>query len=82
MIRYSYTVHRDLVDLGARSFKLPGLFIRYSFDALRMTRRDHPESSFSHFLTRCCALLGGSYVFMGLIYRMTSTAVDWAKKRD
>jgi hypothetical protein len=75
-------VHRDVVDLTARSFKLPGLFIRYSFDALRMTKVDHPESSFSHFLTRCCALLGGSYVFMGLIYRMTSSAVDWAKKRD
>jgi hypothetical protein len=53
--QYSYTVHRDVVNLGGermrivcsysniflsvdRSFKLPGLFIKYSFDALRMSK--------------------------------------------
>ena len=48
-----------------------------------MTKRDHPESSFSHLLTRLCALLGGSYVFMGLVYRFTASSYDMiAKKND
>jgi endoplasmic reticulum-Golgi intermediate compartment protein 3 len=81
--QYSYTVHREKVDVGSRSFKLPGLFIKYSFDALRMTKRDHPSSSFSHLVTRLCALLGGSYVIFGLLYRSVSnTAELLSKKQD
>jgi hypothetical protein len=80
--QYSYTLHREKVDLGSRSFKLPGLFIKYSFDALRMTKRAHPHSTFTHFLTRICALLGGSYVFFGLIYSVTSSSIDYFKKND
>lgn len=80
--QYSYTVHREKVDVGSRSFKLPGLFIKYSFDALRMTKRDHPSSSFSHLLTRLCALLGGSYVILGLVYRGVSTTAEALSKKN
>ncbi len=103
--RYSFTVHREKVEIGTRTFKLPGqplylspmfsekgfsnnatptgLFVKYSFDALRMTKRDHPSSTFAHLVTRVCALLGGAYVFFGLIYRGVSNTVELiAKKND
>lgn len=80
--QYSFTLHREVVDLTSRMFKLPGLFIRYSFDALRMTKVAHPHSTFTHFLTRICALLGGFYVFLGILYRTLSATIDMAKKKD
>jgi hypothetical protein len=52
---------------------------KYDFSAYEMTHREVPKS-FAHFITRCCAVIGGAFVVFGLLSVAASHFENAAKK--
>jgi len=64
--QYSVTENTVIVDPTARTFKQPGIFFKYELSSYTV-RYDEQSKSFSHFLTQCCAIVGGVFVVIGMI---------------
>lgn len=78
--QYSVTNHTDVIDLSNLStLQLPGVFFKYDFSPM-LVKMEKKTKYFSHFLTRMCAIIGGTWVVLGLIYSSLQTAVDKLKK--
>jgi len=77
--QYSYTIQDEIVDYKSDHWHLPGIFFNFDFFPLRvqMTRLN---SSFSHLMTRLCAIVGGTYVVVGVVYSSIFKAVTVIKK--
>lgn len=72
--QYSYSPHTEKVNLNKAHWHLPGVYFRYDFTpmmALLSTRYSH----FSTYITRVFALVGGLWVVLGVIYRMSNKVV-------
>jgi len=78
--QYSVTNHTDVVNLGTFSLQLPGIFFKYDFSPM-LVQLERREKYFTHFLTRLCAIIGGTWVVLGLIYSSLQSAVDHLKKK-
>lgn len=57
----------------------PGVFWKYDFSPYATSLREVPKS-FSHFITRCCAVIGGTFVVFGLLSALASRLETAAKK--
>lgn len=72
--QYSYATHTEQVDLSKTHWHFPGVYFRYEFTpmmALISTRYSH----LSTYITRIFALVGGLWVVLGVIYRMSNKVV-------
>lgn len=53
---------------------------KYDFSPYTTTYREQPKS-FAHFLTRLCAVIGGTYVVFGILSAL-ATRFETAAKKD
>jgi hypothetical protein len=65
--QYSAQTNYKHIVPGAASFPLPGVFIKWDISPFVIQYRETGRS-FAHFLTRVCAITGGTFVVLGLIY--------------
>jgi hypothetical protein len=73
--QYSFAPHTEKVDTSKPHWHLPGVYFRYEFTpmmALISTRYSH----LSTYITRIFALVGGLWVVLGVIYRMSNKVVN------
>jgi len=79
---YQYAVHTNYkyFSLQGVSFPLPGLFIKWDISPFVVKYRETGRS-FAHFLTRVCAVTGGIFVVLGLLYNGTSKAMAAVKRK-
>jgi len=73
--QFSVTENTIIVDPTASSFKQPGIFFKYELSPY-CVRYTEQQKSFSHFLTQCCAIIGGIFVVTGMI-----SSVVWYLER-
>eukprot|EP00898_Chlorokybus_atmophyticus_P008283 jgi/Chlat1/8456/Chrsp80S07865 len=62
--QFSVTEHFRPTEAGGRS--LPGVFFFYDLSPIKVTYTEH-RSSFLHFLTNVCAIVGGVFTVSGII---------------
>lgn len=77
--QYTFAPHTEKIDTSQNHWHLPGVYFRYDFSpmmALISTRYSH----FSTYITRIFALVGGLWVVLGVIYRMSNKVVSQVKK--
>jgi len=61
---------------------LPGVFVFYELSPI-MVRFTESRSSFSHFLTQLCAILGGVFTVAGIVDRIVYHGIrHWEKKME
>ena len=67
--QYSVSEHHQVipVDPQSQSVPLPGLYIRYDIDSIQVLKEE-VYVSLGHLLTRLCAIIGGIYVTIGIVY--------------
>ena len=65
---YSATAFTEVVDVTQQPFPVPGVFFYYDFSALQI-QSTILEPSIIQFITRVCALCGGMFVVLGMVYR-------------
>ena len=58
-----------------------GVFFRYDFSPMMAVVRFSPRS-FIEYLTRLCALIGGTYVVLGMVYKLIAHMTRTVKKRE
>jgi len=78
--QYSSMDNTEPVDIFSNHWHLPGVFFKYDFYPLRVKMTRKP-SYLSHFLTRICAIIGGTYVVMGIIYSTTTKMYKTMNKK-
>mmetsp|Transcript_16057 Transcript_16057/g.17832 ORF Transcript_16057/g.17832 Transcript_16057/m.17832 type:complete len:231 (+) Transcript_16057:146-838(+) len=78
--QYSVYNHTEVVDPDAGRVKLPGVFFKYEFSEMMMeiSGKSYP---LGHFVTRLCAVLGGVWVVLGMVYGVSRLVVDAGKKK-
>jgi len=81
--QYSVTNHTEVIDLAnSFSVQLPGIFWKYDFSPM-LVQIERKEKYFTHFLTRLCAVIGGTWVVLGLLYSLIQQAFEkYRKKRQ
>eukprot|EP01125_Pyxidicula_operculata_P010042 TRINITY_DN3302_c0_g1_i2.p1 TRINITY_DN3302_c0_g1~~TRINITY_DN3302_c0_g1_i2.p1 ORF type:complete len:303 (+),score=58.19 TRINITY_DN3302_c0_g1_i2:188-1096(+) len=78
--QYSVTNHTDVLKLDSFSMQLPGVFFKYDFSPM-LVKLERKQKYFTHFLTRLCAVIGGLWVVLGLVYQTVNSAVNHLKKK-
>jgi hypothetical protein len=63
--QYSAQTNYKRIVPGAASFPLPGVFIKWDISPFVIQYRETGRS-FAHFLTRVCAITGGTFVVLGM----------------
>ena len=66
---YQYSVTRSAKKIssqGPMGSQLPGIFISYEIAPI-MVKFIEKSKSFSHFLTSCCAIIGGLFTVAGML---------------
>ena len=64
--QFSTTKNAKAINLAAGGAGLPGVFFFYDFSSIRITYAEQ-RSSFLHFLTGACAIVGGVFTISGLV---------------
>jgi len=78
--QYSFTEHFSPVELTAQHMELPGIFFRYDISPILIHLRETGQG-FAHFLMRVCAVVGGVWVVLGLVYSSLKSFVDMIIKQ-
>jgi len=73
--QYSVTYHHKVVDLADEHIELPGVFFKYDISEVMIFIQEDTKS-FSRFLTRICAIIGGIWVVIGLVYNSIKGVVS------
>jgi len=69
--QYSLTANSRTVDHSSGMHGLPGLFFNYEFEPVKIyVTETYP--SFFHFVTRCCAIIGGVFAVSGVVVAITN----------
>jgi len=80
--QYAVTNHTDVIDLqNSATLQLPGVFFKYDFSPM-LVKLEKQYKYFTHLLTKLCAIIGGTWVVIGLLYSSGRTAVDSLKKKN
>jgi endoplasmic reticulum-Golgi intermediate compartment protein 3 len=66
---YSASQFTQYVEITSNHFPVPGVFFYYDFSALQINSIIQKTSLFA-LITRVCAMVGGMFVVLGLLYRM------------
>jgi len=73
--QFSVTYHHSQVNLDSEHIELPGIFFKYDISPL-VIKISEKSKSFSSFITRSFALIGGIWVVVGLIYKTSKLIGD------
>jgi len=73
--QYSVTYHHSEVDLKSDHIELPGVFFKYDISEVKIFIKEESQS-FSRFITRLCAVIGGVWVVIGLIYSLINGCIS------
>ena len=79
---YQYSVTRSakvVSQQNAGAAQLPGVFVNYELSPI-MIRYVEKSKSFSHFLTSCCAIIGGLFTIAGMLDAFTFRYYNMYKK--
>jgi len=80
--QYSVTNHTDHIDLhNAATLQLPGVFFKYDFSPM-LVKLEVEYKYFTHLITKLCAIIGGTWVVLGMVYSTGRSAVDTLKKKQ
>lgn len=69
--QYSATYHHNIIDLDSDHLELPGVFFKYDISEVEIHITESSKS-FGHFVTRVCAVIGGMWVVIGLVYSVVN----------
>jgi len=79
--QYSITYNRTPVDpMSPMNTRLPGVFFKYQISPILIKVTEKPRSV-AHLLTRICAVAGGIYVVIGMLYGTAHNAVAVVTKK-
>ncbi|XP_055537873.1 endoplasmic reticulum-Golgi intermediate compartment protein 3 [Wyeomyia smithii] len=78
--QFSVTKHQKSVSLASGETGMPGIFVNYELSPL-MVRFTEKRSSFSHFATNLCAIVGGIYTVAGIIDSLLFTSIHALKRK-
>ena len=67
--QYSVTTHKKSLARGSGEKGLPGLFVYYELSPIMVKMEEHWRSTM-HFLTSCCAIIGGLFTVAGIVDAM------------
>lgn len=70
---YQYSVTKSVKSMNGGSImngQLPGVFVNYELSAI-MVKYIERTKSFTHFLTSCCAIIGGLFTIAGMLDAIT-----------
>ena len=73
--QFSVTDHYEVSEYQKAHYKLPGVFFQYDFAPLRIKYKEN-KKSIRAFLTRICAVVGGSFVVLGILASLWDRAVS------
>ncbi len=76
---YQYSVTRSAKIVSPSSGQLPGVFVNYELSPI-MIKYIEKSKSFSHFLTSCCAIIGGLFSIAGMLDGFTFRYFSMLKK--
>lgn len=79
--QYSVTYHRTAVDpMSPMNTRLPGVFFKYQISPI-LVKIEEKARTWSHFLTRVCAVIGGVWVVIGMLYNSARATVSKITKK-
>jgi len=78
--QYSVTYHHNVIDLNSDHVELPGVFFKYDISPI-MIHMKYDQYSFAQFITRLCAIVGGVWVVIGLVYSAIHKFVSAVSKK-
>uniref|UniRef100_A0A1Q3FDV6 Endoplasmic reticulum-Golgi intermediate compartment protein 3 n=1 Tax=Culex tarsalis TaxID=7177 RepID=A0A1Q3FDV6_CULTA len=78
--QFSVTTHRKSVSLMSGESGMPGIFVNYELSPL-MVKFTEKRSSFSHFATNLCAIIGGIFTVSGIIDTLLFTSIHALKRK-
>lgn len=78
--QYTYYAQTESIDVASDHWHLPGLFFRYDFTPMKAIL-SKSSTRLSTYLARLCALIGGTWVVLGLIGRVASK-IPMVKKKE
>ncbi|KNC47798.1 endoplasmic reticulum-Golgi intermediate compartment protein 3 [Thecamonas trahens ATCC 50062] len=73
--QYSLTANSRAIDHSRGQHGMPGIFFNYEFEPVRITVSE-TYSTFLHFITRCCAIIGGVYAVSGMLVTAINALLD------
>lgn len=79
---YQYSVTRSTKVISANSMfgsQLPGIFVNYELSPI-MVKYVERSKSFTHFVTGCCAIIGGLFTIAGMLDSVTYRYYNMYKK--
>ena len=79
--QYSAHMERITTDPTSRHFAQPGVFFRYDFSPI-VIRHTEIRTSFLHFLTSACAILGGVFTVSSMIDSLIYRSAMALKKSE
>jgi len=65
--QFSMTNHYSKIDMTEEHIELPGVFFKYDISPLKISI-DNMNKPISHLLLRLCAVIGGVWVVIGIVY--------------
>ncbi|XP_053683376.1 endoplasmic reticulum-Golgi intermediate compartment protein 3 [Sabethes cyaneus] len=78
--QFSVTKHQKSVSVASGETGMPGIFVTYELSPL-MVRFTEKRSSFSHFATNLCAIIGGIFTVAGIIDSLLFTSIHALKRK-
>jgi len=79
--QFSVTENIKEAQVGAMSFPLPGVFFKWDICPF-VVKYQEVSRGFAHFLTRICAIAGGTFVVLGLVYKGIQAAYSKLKEKN
>ncbi|KAJ3279144.1 hypothetical protein HDU76_009611, partial [Blyttiomyces sp. JEL0837] len=75
--QYAVTDYKRVIDLHSGTPGIPGIFIKYDIEPI-LVRVTEYRTSFMHFLTRLCGIVGGNYKYSySVLSDGSSLQLDW-----
>lgn len=78
--QFSVTTHQKSVSMASGESGMPGIFVNYELSPL-MVKFTEKRSSFSHFATNLCAIIGGIFTVAGIIDSLLFTSIHALKRK-
>ncbi|XP_058461654.1 endoplasmic reticulum-Golgi intermediate compartment protein 3 [Malaya genurostris] len=78
--QFSVTKYQKSVSAMKGDSGMPGIFVNYELSPL-MVRFTEKRSSFSHFATNLCAIIGGIFTVAGIIDSLLFTSIHALKRK-
>ncbi|KAI9337883.1 endoplasmic reticulum vesicle transporter-domain-containing protein [Zopfochytrium polystomum] len=79
--QYAVTDYYRVIDVDKGGVGVPGIFLKYDIEPIAV-RVTEARSSFLHFLTRLCGIVGGVFVSVGLLNNLLQFAQGLISKKQ